>query len=85
MDDAEIDIVTDRAALRPVRVGLEIAALPLDFAPGTKMSYSNNGYMLLGAIIEKVSGLSVITDDAAHRAAPGPAPDDALGRSDGNR
>lgn len=29
---------------------------PLDFGPGEKMSYSNSGYMVLGAIIEKVSG-----------------------------
>ena len=29
---------------------------PLDFEPGTKWSYSNSGYMLLGYIIEKVTG-----------------------------
>ncbi|GAA3601289.1 hypothetical protein GCM10022419_101880 [Nonomuraea rosea] len=33
-------------------------ARPLDFAPGSKMVYSNYGYLLLGRIIERVSGLS---------------------------
>jgi CubicO group peptidase (beta-lactamase class C family) len=31
---------------------------PLDFKPGEKFHYSNSGYFLLGAIIEKVSGKS---------------------------
>ncbi len=31
---------------------------PLDFPPGSRWSYSNSGYILLGYIIEKVSGLS---------------------------
>ncbi len=30
--------------------------LPLEFRPGEKFSYSNSGYILLGAIIEKVTG-----------------------------
>jgi CubicO group peptidase (beta-lactamase class C family) len=32
--------------------------LPLPFPPGTKMVYCNTGYVLLGMLIEKVSGLS---------------------------
>lgn len=33
-----------------------VRSRPLDFAPGTKFSYNNTGYNLLGMLIEKVSG-----------------------------
>ena len=29
---------------------------PLDFAPGDRMSYSNSGYLVLGHLIERISG-----------------------------
>ena len=48
-------------ASRPVTVSGLIARFrdrPLDFPPGEKFSYCNSGYILLGAVIEKVSGMS---------------------------
>jgi CubicO group peptidase (beta-lactamase class C family) len=35
-----------------------IAAEPLRFAPGTRFEYSNDGYLLLGIVVERVSGQS---------------------------
>lgn len=35
-----------------------VADLPLEFQPGERLSYSNTGYILLGKIIEEVSGTS---------------------------
>lgn len=34
----------------------EIAAGPLDFAPGERWSYSNTGYVLLGVLVGRVTG-----------------------------
>ncbi|MCA9295476.1 MAG: beta-lactamase family protein, partial [Phycisphaerales bacterium] len=35
-----------------------IFATPLEFEPGSRWSYSNTGYQLLGRIVERVSGMS---------------------------
>jgi len=45
--------------LRETPVAKTIAAVrdkPLDFAPGEKMSYSNSGYLVLGHVIERITG-----------------------------
>lgn len=34
----------------------EYATVPLDFDPGTRWSYSNTGYTILGRVLERVSG-----------------------------
>ena len=34
----------------------KFSGLPLEFEPGSKFSYDNSGYFLLGAIIEKITG-----------------------------
>jgi D-alanyl-D-alanine carboxypeptidase len=56
----------------------------LQFEPGAKWEYSNYGYLLLGAVIERVSGTSYYDYVAAHIHAPagmtatGSAPEDSL-------
>lgn len=49
----------DRRLMRPIREDAllaEYAGAPLDFEPGSRWSYSNTGFTLLGRVIEKVSG-----------------------------
>jgi len=45
-----------RNPYRPVDLLALFDSLPLDFQPGSRWSYSNSGYITLGAIIERVSG-----------------------------
>jgi D-alanyl-D-alanine carboxypeptidase len=46
----------NRTGATPQQMTALVAEKPLDFRPDTKWSYSNTGYILLGMIIEKVSG-----------------------------
>ncbi len=43
---------------RPQEVVKMLESLPLDFEPGQRAQYSNSGCMLLGLVIEKVSGVA---------------------------
>jgi CubicO group peptidase (beta-lactamase class C family) len=47
--DLRVDYTEDEMVSR-------FASLPLDFPPGSKWSYSNSGYVVLGVLIHKVSG-----------------------------
>jgi CubicO group peptidase (beta-lactamase class C family) len=38
------------------RIGREIAALPRDFTPGERFEYSNSNYVVLGTIVERITG-----------------------------
>ncbi|HEX3653833.1 MAG TPA: serine hydrolase domain-containing protein [Rhizomicrobium sp.] len=54
-------VEVSRLAARPIAYRdliARVGKLPLDFTPGSKWSYSNTGYLLLGKVIEKVSGES---------------------------
>ena len=45
-----------RSHQEPTQLVALFSGLPLEFAPGTQYHYSNSGYVLLGAIIEQVTG-----------------------------
>ena len=47
-----------------------MAGQKLDFTPGTKVAYSNFGYLLAGRVIEKVSGLSYADLRASRSCSP---------------
>ena len=42
----------------PSAIVATVKSQPLDFAPGTQWEYSNTNYVLLGIVIEKVTGVS---------------------------
>jgi CubicO group peptidase (beta-lactamase class C family) len=44
--------------LQPEQIIAKIRDKPLDFPPGSERAYSNSGYVLLGLVIEKLSGES---------------------------
>ncbi len=59
------DIVDVPSIMKSIRTGIPAEMLvdklgrqPLEFEPGDRFRYSNSGYIILGLIIEKVSGLS---------------------------
>lgn len=47
---------TEAKPTTPEELVARFRAKPLDFAPGTSWHYSNSGYVLLGYLIEKISG-----------------------------
>jgi CubicO group peptidase (beta-lactamase class C family) len=53
------DFATYRLSPTPVaRTASLLKDRPLEFAPGAEMRYSNSGYVLLGFLIERISGQS---------------------------
>jgi len=48
----------ERYTKTPAQILDLVGTLPLDFEPGSKFNYSNSGYVVLGMLIEKISGAS---------------------------
>ena len=47
----------DRGIYPLEKLVARFSSLPLEFAPGTSWKYSNSGYVVLGAILEKATGI----------------------------
>jgi CubicO group peptidase (beta-lactamase class C family) len=45
-------------AVSPAQLIATFESTPLDFSPGTRFRYSNSGYVILGSVIEKLTGES---------------------------
>lgn len=56
--------------LTPDEIMAMFKDLPLEFVPGSAFKYSNSGYVVLGAIIEQVSGIAYADYMALHVFAP---------------
>lgn len=56
--------------LSPAEIVALVKDVPWDFEPGTKYSYSNTGYVVLGMVVEKVSGEPYAQYLAKHVFAP---------------
>jgi CubicO group peptidase (beta-lactamase class C family) len=44
-------------AVSPAQLITTFESTPLDFPPGTRFRYSNSGYVILGSVIEKLTGV----------------------------
>lgn len=53
---SEIERTINLTGASPQQLLNLVRNLPMYFTPGTKMTYSNTGYVLLGMVIEKASG-----------------------------
>lgn len=51
-------ITMARTDMTPMEIIEKFKDLPMDFEPGERYAYNNSGYILLGYIIEKASGVS---------------------------
>lgn len=54
----EIEKTFNRTGASPRQLVDLTTSLPLEFRPGTQLKYTNTGYVLLGMVIEKVSGVA---------------------------